>query len=77
MTFLPTCQYYKTFYSCNIHNKIVCLSLPPGLSGLVKCLKVRLGAYPIVEQEGACKVPSLVANIRLGWKGLQGTSDNT
>jgi hypothetical protein len=55
-------------------NKLECLFLA-GLSSLVKCLRVRPGAYLGVEQlKGALLryAPALVENIRLGKKMLPG-----
>jgi hypothetical protein len=63
-------------YACNKNawNKIECFSAA-SLSFLVKCLWVRPGAYQRVEHlENASLryAPALLANIRLGWKGLAG-----
>jgi hypothetical protein len=58
------------------HNNLEHLSLA-SLSSLAKCLRVRPGAYPRVEQLKGASVgydPALPANFRPGWKGLPGTN---
>ncbi len=48
-----------------------------GLSNLVKCLPVRLGAYPggvLFLAASLGLAPVLRANNRLGWKSLLGTT---
>jgi hypothetical protein len=60
----------------NFRNKLEGWSLA---SCLVKCLWVRPGAYPRVEQLkvsslGSATAAALPANIKLGWKTLQGTN---
>jgi hypothetical protein len=65
-----------TVVSYNFYSKLEQLPLAI-LSSLVYCLQVRPGAYPRVEnQKGASlgQALALTANIRLSWKGLEGTN---
>ncbi len=60
----------------NVPNKQLCLSLAR-LSSLVLCLFIRPGAYPSMEHlknASLGKASALLASIRLGCKGLQGSS---
>jgi hypothetical protein len=68
--------YKKCPQFTNVANKLECLFLA-SLFSLVSCLLVRPGVYLRVEHlqsASLTEAQALPTTIKLGWKGLQGTS---
>jgi hypothetical protein len=50
------------------------ITLPSGLSKLISCLRVRPEPPRVKYLSSMVRLLALPKNIRLGWKGLQGTN---